>query len=72
VKEFTREDAERIAEEHGFALSDKADIVIKGVNKKEGNCPCRLTPTPCPCPHMVDEVEKDGKCHCNLFVKKEE
>lgn len=72
MTEVTREQMQEIADQHGYALSDKADVVIKGVNKKNGNCPCRLQEVPCPCSFMVEEVERDGRCTCNLFIKKED
>jgi ferredoxin-thioredoxin reductase catalytic subunit len=68
----TREEFEKIAEEHGVELSSVADSIIEAVNHKDGNCPCRINPeVACPCPMGMAEVEKDGKCTCFLFVKKE-
>lgn len=58
----------------GYKLnSDKkyVDIIINGIIKKNGHCPCRKTAdntTLCPC----DEFVKTGQCKCNLFVKIEE
>lgn len=41
-------------------------------------CPCRVVKGTeedwkivCPCVHAKEEVEKNGRCHCNLLVKKE-
>ena len=38
-------------------------------------CPCKQTNKPpikgkdilCPCPNMMDEIARDGYCHCRLF-----
>lgn len=43
------------------------DIIINGLEKKNGHCPCRLEvsdATLCPC----DEFIKDGICKCRLYV----
>jgi ferredoxin-thioredoxin reductase catalytic subunit len=54
--------------------------------KKHGKyyCPCRVLKdetTPdgkqfndtivCPCNYIHDDIARKGRCHCNLFVKKE-
>ncbi len=57
------------AEAKGFSLSDKADKVIELIVAKNGDCPCRAISVPCPCPFHIEEIETDGKCHCNLFRK---
>ena len=57
--------------------------IVKGLFKKEEQhgekyCPCRAVTGNkeedkkiiCPCIYHKDEIEKDGHCHCNLFVKK--
>lgn len=44
------------------------DIIIEGLIKKEGHCPCRVNnddTTLCPC----DEFVKTGVCKCKLFIK---
>lgn len=61
---------EAYASAKDISLSEHSDNIIKAVLRKNGNCPCRLDETPCPCSSHLEEVEKDGKCHCNLFVKK--
>ena len=66
-----REYFEDYAEANNMDLSSMADKVITAINKKDGNCPCRIEKTPCPCPMMKKEVETKGKCTCNLFVKRE-
>lgn len=47
--------------------------------KKHGfrYCPCRVitgikkidAKSICPCSYSKEEVEKNGRCHCSLFVK---
>jgi len=32
-------------------------------------CLCRVD-TPCPCPESVDEIERNGQCHCGIFRRK--
>ena len=47
------------------------DIIIDGLEKKEGHCPCRVQvddTTLCPC----DEFIKIGICKCKLFIPIEE
>ena len=54
----------------GFRLNKNKNYVLKiidGIEKKEGNCPCRLNvdnTTLCPC----DEFVKDRICKCKLFI----
>ncbi len=46
------------------------DVIINGILKKNGHCPCRVNvdeTTLCPC----DDFIKNGVCKCNLFVKKD-
>lgn len=58
----------------GYKLNpDKeyVDKIIKGIYKKEGHCPCRVTideTTLCPC----DDFIQNGVCKCNLYVKQDE
>lgn len=55
----------------GFTLNpnkEYVDVIINGILKKDGHCPCRVTAddtTLCPC----DEFISKGECKCNLFVK---
>lgn len=47
------------------------DIIMEGLQKKEGHCPCRLErndSTLCPC----DEFIQDGVCKCKLYLPMEE
>jgi len=73
------------AKSNGFRLNpDKKTVerVVKGLfenQKKYGKkyCPCRRVSGDqaedakkiCPCAFHKDEIEKDGHCFCNLFVK---
>jgi len=58
------------------------DRVMAGLNKNEEKygkryCPCRRVTGNeaedakiiCPCIYSKEEIEKDGKCFCGLFVK---
>ena len=74
------------AKENGFSLNPEKEVaktVIKGLfaNEKKWGfkyCPCRMvvgddkkdSKKICPCFWHKDEIEKQGHCHCNLFVKK--
>ena len=69
--EKTREFYENFCQNKDFELSKMADMVIKALNKKNGNCPCRLEETPCPCPMLEDDLKEKGRCTCGLFVRKE-
>ena len=69
MERILRQFIETYAKARGFKLSDKCDVVIKGLIKKEGCCPCKLIPNPCPCVDHEKEIEETGHCHCNLFVK---
>jgi ferredoxin-thioredoxin reductase catalytic subunit len=72
MRRFLRNTLEVYAESKGFRLSDKSEKVMDSIIKNEGNCPCRAIAFTCPCPFHVNEVEDDGKCHCNLFVRGDE
>lgn len=44
------------------------NVIIEGILKRNGHCPCRRTQdstTLCPC----DDFVSNGVCKCNLFVK---
>jgi ferredoxin-thioredoxin reductase catalytic subunit len=74
------------AEKNGFKLnpdSKVVEMVIDGLlenleNKGAAYCPCRPISGNkeedkkiiCPCVYHRDEIAKDGRCHCWLFVKK--
>ena len=75
---------EDYAAQTGFKLNENRKIVIGIINglldreKKFGEkyCPCRRITGDkeedkkiiCPCIYHKEEIEKDGHCHCNLFV----
>ncbi len=80
-----REKSEKFAEETGIKINPDrkiADGIIKGLllnEEKHGEqyCPCRRVTGDkeedkkiiCPCVYHEEEIEKDGQCHCRLFVK---
>ena len=70
--------------EKGIRLNPNEKIVegvVQAILNREKTfgkkyCPCRrMTNTKedkkiiCPCVYHLDEIEKDGHCYCNLFVK---
>ena len=47
-----------------------ADLIIKGLLKGNGHCPCKIQKTEenlCPC----DEFIETGVCQCKLWIKVE-
>lgn len=79
------EQFDNYAKENGFKLNPDRKIVENVINgllaneKKHGEkyCPCRRVSgnkeedakNICQCIYHKDEIEKDGHCFCNLFVK---
>lgn len=75
----------RYAQSKGFHLNPDKKVVTWVVealisrNKSLGEkyCPCRRVTGDkkedkkiiCPCIYHISEIEKDGHCHCNLFVR---
>ncbi len=73
------------AEQNGINLNPNAESVVRIINgllsnqKKHGKrfCPCRRVSgnaeadekNVCPCAYHKEEIERDGHCLCNLFVK---
>lgn len=61
-------------EHQGYELNkDKnhVKLIIDGLKKKEGYCPCRVQKIPeniCCCTDFIE----NGHCCCKLWVKKEE
>ncbi len=59
--------------EFEFKLNENKDHVMnirKGLEKKNGHCPCQLEVSPktiCPCLEFVET----GHCHCKLYIKVE-
>jgi len=48
------------------------DAIINALKRSDGYCPCRQVKSPdniCPCKSHLDDIKKDGHCHCSLFVK---
>jgi len=85
TKEEFVEQSKKHAAENGFRLNPDEKVVGRIVNglfmneEKYGDkyCPCRRVTGNkeedakkiCPCIWHKDEVIKDGKCFCGLFVK---
>jgi len=85
TKEELIKQYEEYAEQNGFKLNPNPQIVegiVSGLLAREEKlgvryCPCRRVTGDkeedkkiiCPCVYHKDEIEKDGHCHCNLFVK---
>ena len=81
----TLETAEKIAKVKGWKVNpDKeyAQGIIDGLNRNKElkgkyYCPCKVvTGDPeidkaiiCPCKESQFEIDRDGVCHCGLFVK---
>ena len=61
-------------EHQGYELNkDKkhVDLIVEGLKKKDGFCPCRVQKTPeniCCCTDFIE----NGHCCCKLWVKKED
>lgn len=68
---MTRDEAERFAKQHGYRLTSIADNVLKAIDRRDGNCPCRQEDIPCPCPGIHEDIKKRGTCHCHLFCTEE-
>ena len=84
IQELTKK-SEEYAESAGINLNPNKRIVegiVKGLLKnqeKHGEiyCPCRIVTKDkekdkeiiCPCIFHMKEIELQGHCHCNLFVK---
>ena len=55
----------------GYRINENkkhVNLIVEGLMKKDGYCPCKVFKTPenkCPCNDFVNE----GKCCCNLWVK---
>jgi ferredoxin-thioredoxin reductase catalytic subunit len=78
---------ERYAERHSFGLNPdtaRVEEVIEGLalrKQKHGYayCPCRIVTgdrakdvkTICPCAYHKQEIAEQGRCVCELFVRKD-
>jgi ferredoxin-thioredoxin reductase catalytic chain len=76
---------EDYAKANGFKVNPNKQIaegivralLMKQESFNERYCPCRKMTGDkeedkkiiCPCIYHKEEIEKDGHCHCNLFVK---
>ena len=64
------------AKANGISLNpDKRvlDAILAALKRSNGFCPCRQDKSPdnmCPCKSHLDDIKKDGHCHCSLFVSK--
>jgi ferredoxin-thioredoxin reductase catalytic chain len=79
--------AEQYAREHDLALNPDERVqkaVLRGLARNRlrygsGYCPCRIrkgvpeedAKIACPCVYHLGEIEAEGRCHCNLFVRKD-
>jgi hypothetical protein len=43
--------------------------IVDKLVRREGKCPCRIDGSICPCEFHLEEIEKQGRCLCNLFVQ---
>ena len=80
---YTQEDIEIIeelirhkAESHGFELTKNVTAIAKAKARFFGleqwtRCPCdRESDRACCSAHCLEDIEKNGVCHCNLYKKK--
>ncbi len=52
-------------------------LVMRTIKYGHAYCPCRLIMGDeekdkkiiCPCVYHAEEIERNGECHCNLFVR---
>lgn len=81
--ERIRKWAKEYARKHGYKLNPnekQLNTVLRGLARIKGRtgeqyCPCRVRSGDkekdkiiiCPCIYHVDEITKEGHCHCNLF-----
>lgn len=62
------------ARENNYVLGEHAKNIIRMVMKNDGKCPCKKDSDQdetCPCPDHKEEIENNGHCKCNLFLKGE-
>jgi ferredoxin-thioredoxin reductase catalytic subunit len=86
LKAKITESVEKYANKAGYRLNpdpEALDGIIDGLVEnveKHGKryCPCRIITGDktidsegiCPCKAHKEEIEKDGSCHCELYLKK--
>lgn len=63
--------ATKHAQDNGWELGKHAEKIVAMVVKNDGLCPCKKgnADEVCPCPDHRQEIEENGHCTCNLFVK---
>jgi len=66
----TLEGLKEYCEGKDFELSEHAEKIYEALQRRDGNCPCRVENHQCPCVYHLKEIEDKGHCHCNLFIKK--
>lgn len=62
---------------HGLHLSKNAPTILKALKANKTKfgayyCPCRVKKdesTICPCIYALDDIKRQGQCHCHLFEK---
>lgn len=69
---FSFEDLKKYTEGKHFKLSEHAERIYVAIERRNGYCPCRIEEEMCPCGDHLWEIEKDGHCKCNLFVRRED
>ena len=64
--------AEKLSSKIGLKVKlnmDTLSIIAKsGWKKGKITCPCRIVETSCPCPYVEDELKKNSRCLCKLFI----
>lgn len=76
TKEDIIEKFKVLAEKFGYKLSENAEKVAKAKlllfgEKQWAKCPCvQDGKHACISPLCKQHIEEEGKCHCNLFLKK--
>jgi len=75
-KTLAIQEYQEYADQNGLKLNPDRNVVERLVSgllaneKKHGAryCPCQRMVV-CPCPSSREDIAKDGKCYCGLFVK---
>ena len=79
-REEWRKRIHHIAEERGYGvIEESVEMVITGLIKRYKKyrkyyCPCQVVGDgvgkECPCGTLDEQIERNGKCHCNLYKSK--
>lgn len=75
----TKEWYEEYAKQNGLELGKVTDKILLGLERCDGHCPCKyalwqktkpeqLDDIICPCSEHLDEIKRQGCCHCRMFV----